>query len=599
MGMSDDGMLDWELLDQYAQKGVQDAFAQIVKRYVDLVYMTCFRDLRDHHLAEDATQAVFLVLAQKAGALRREVVLAGWLFHTARLVVRNIKKQEARRKARERSAAEMLQKASPTELSWGGLSPLLSEGLENLGHKDRDAVLLHYFQHKSLAEVGRATGVSEDAARMRVSRAVQKLRSFFSRKGQTLAVGAVATLLMASSVQAAPPTCAASVVAVVCGTAAHTALAGSSAAALANAATKALFLSKLKMAAAVAAVTLLVPAASLATYRVITTRQEPSGPLPAANNMPSEGVALGPAPAVAHPAGQPAPARPSTGSSKSASRPKSLPSPQAQNPKPDTLKDRLRFKVEGGRLTADGPAAPADGKPVRIALRGVSGETTISRKPASLRVENSRTADRGEIRTRVQYEPGGGIEIQRSARPRSGKEYAILLRQNQGNDAAAKVGQTTLQVTADSGENWTSWTADDFPRFVESYPLAYFAHVAPVLRDLSSSSLFPVPARAGRQALSEAKAAAPRPALAEVLSQRNNSSVAILWRREIEMLNRDVGFLTDCLESDELDVRTAALKQLTVAAGRPVAFDVNAPAEKRRAMLNALRHGIGPMGSAR
>ena len=272
--MSDEGIRDWELLDQYTQKGSQEAFAQIVERYVDLVYTTCFRDLRDHHLAEDSTQAVFLVLAQKALSLRREVVLAGWLFQTARLVVRNARKQEARRKIRERRAAEMIQPTSPTGLAWEGMSPLLSDGLERLSQKDRDAILLHYYQRKTLAEVGGSMGVSEDAARMRVSRAVEKLRSFFRRKGQTMAIGAVATLLMANAVQAAPPTCGPAVVAAVCGSAGKAALAGGAAAALARATMHALWMAKLKTAAAVAAVTLLVPTAGLATYHAVATQRE-------------------------------------------------------------------------------------------------------------------------------------------------------------------------------------------------------------------------------------------------------------------------------------------------------------------------------------
>jgi RNA polymerase sigma factor (sigma-70 family) len=612
MGMSDDGIRDWELLNRYAQKGAQDAFAQIVKRYVDLVYATCFRDLRDHHLAEDATQAVFLVLSRKAASLRCEVVLAGWLFQTARLVVRNVRKQEARRKARERSAAEMLQQSSPSGLAWGGLTPLLNEGLGRLGSKDRDAILLHYFQHKTMAEVGDSTGVSEDAARMRVSRAVQKLRSFFSRKGQTLAVGAVATLLMANAVQAAPPSCAASAVAAVCGTAAHAALASSSAATLASATMKSLVAAKVKMAATIAAMTLLVPAAGMATYHAISTRREADRQVAQEVNSPddsstknvlSEGVALGSAPATAAPAGRPAPARPSASSpnasSPNASSPKSnlsksQPPPRTQTPRVDPpLTDRIRFRVERGLLTVAGPAVPADGKAVPVALRGVAGDTTIARKPSSLSIENHQAADGREVRTRVVYEPGASMALERTIQPRNGKAYALMFRQSHMSNAAMKSGQTTVRVTTDGGESWTSWAADDFPRFAENYPLAYFAHLAPMFRDFSARYLCAVPAAVARKALGEAKAAAEPTALTDLLSQGDTSRAAVLWRREINMLNRDVPFLVDCLESDDLDVRAAALKQLSDVLGKAVAFDVNGPADKRRAALNLLRQRMG------
>ena len=93
--------------------------------------------------------------------------------------------------------------------------------------------------------------------------------------------------------------------------------------------------------------------------------------------------------------------------------------------------------------------------------------------------------------------------------------------------------------------------------------------------------------------LSEAKTVARRPALADLLNHADANGAALLWRREIEMLNRDVAFLLDCLESDELDVRLAALKQFSEVTGKAAAFDAGAPPEKRKAALGALRRGMG------
>ena len=230
-----------------------------------------------------------------------------------------------------------------------------------------------------------------------------------------------------------------------------------------------------------------------------------------------------------------------------------------------------------------------------MALRGLPGETTLTRTPTSLEVENNRTAAGGEIRTRIMCQPGTTMQIQRTIKPRNGKEYAVILQQGRGSETAAKAGpgQTTLRVTADGGENWNSWTAETFPRFVENYPLAFFAHLAPVLRDFYARNLCVVPATVARKALIEAKAPAQRPSLAEVLSHDDAGSAAVVWSRETEMLNRDAGFLVDCLDSDDLDVRGAALKRLNEVTGKAVSFDVNGPPEKRKAAVGVLRRGIG------
>jgi hypothetical protein len=166
-----------------------------------------------------------------------------------------------------------------------------------------------------------------------------------------------------------------------------------------------------------------------------------------------------------------------------------------------------------------------------------------------------------------------------------------MLRQDQGRDQASKAGQgqMTVRVTTDGGATWNSWTAENFPRFRENYPLAYYAHLAPLFRDFAARNLCAVPAAVARKALSEAKAAALRPSLSDLLNHDDANGAAVLWSREIEMLNRDAGFLIDCLECDDLDVRTAALKQFSEVTGKTVTFDVFGPPEKRKAAAGALR----------
>ena len=183
-------MRDWESLREYAAAGSAAAFERVVREHADLVFTTCLRELRDRHLAEDVTQVVFLVLARNAGRLREGTVLAGWLFRTACFSCRNARRQERRRRAHELKAAaarnpmpDQHRHAPPGADEWDAIQPLLHDGLARLRPADRDAVLLRHFEGKSLKEVGDALGVSSDAAQVRVSRAMVRLREFLGRRG--------------------------------------------------------------------------------------------------------------------------------------------------------------------------------------------------------------------------------------------------------------------------------------------------------------------------------------------------------------------------------------------------------------------------------
>lgn len=206
-------MNDWELLTEYLQGGSQEAFAALVERYAGLVYSTCLREVKDQALAEDATQVVFLVLLRKAQTIRPGTVLAGWLFNTARFVSKDALRQERRRRQREQKAAEAMVSEMRThgqEVSWQEIEPLLHEALARLGQDDRNAVLLRYFEGKSLKQTGQAMGVSEDAARQRVNRAVEKLRRYFAQHGYAVAAAVLVGLIYDNAVQAAPAPCLAS-----------------------------------------------------------------------------------------------------------------------------------------------------------------------------------------------------------------------------------------------------------------------------------------------------------------------------------------------------------------------------------------------------
>ncbi|HTV42500.1 MAG TPA: sigma-70 family RNA polymerase sigma factor [Candidatus Sulfotelmatobacter sp.] len=196
---------DFELLEQFARDQSEAAFAELVERHLGLVYSMAFRKTENPQHAEDITQAVFMILARKAGSLGPKTVLPGWLYHTARLTAANFQRAEWRRIRREQEAfMQSTTNESAPDALWRELSPLLEDAMAGLGATDRDAIVLRFFQNHSLAEVGMAIGASEDAAKMRVNRALEKLRKFFYKRGVVSTTAIIAGAIAANSVQAAP-----------------------------------------------------------------------------------------------------------------------------------------------------------------------------------------------------------------------------------------------------------------------------------------------------------------------------------------------------------------------------------------------------------
>ena len=197
-------MDDIELLAQYTQRNSEEAFATLVARHVNLVYSVAMRHVGNAHQAEEITQAVFIILARKARGLSKRTVLSGWLYQTARLTAANFLRAEIRRTHREQEAY-MQSLSNETEPdSWPQIAPLLDTAMAGLSDKDRNAIVLRFFDGKTLKDVGVALGASEDAAKMRVNRAVEKLRKFFTKRGLTLSAAAIAGTVSANAVQAAP-----------------------------------------------------------------------------------------------------------------------------------------------------------------------------------------------------------------------------------------------------------------------------------------------------------------------------------------------------------------------------------------------------------
>src|SRR5205814_7069571 len=196
-------MDDLELLREYAASQSEQAFATLVGRHVDLVYGSALRQVRDSHLAEEVTQMVFIRLARKAGTIRGGVILSGWLFRTTRFVASEVVRMENRRRHREQKAMETVLE-SRDDSPWEQIAPLLDDALAGLSDTDRNAMLLRFFEKKSLKEVGLALGMSDDAAQKRITRALETLRSFFARRGKVISASVLSGTLSASAVPAAP-----------------------------------------------------------------------------------------------------------------------------------------------------------------------------------------------------------------------------------------------------------------------------------------------------------------------------------------------------------------------------------------------------------
>ncbi|MBI3869810.1 MAG: sigma-70 family RNA polymerase sigma factor [Verrucomicrobia bacterium] len=193
------------LLDDYARTGSDAAFRELLARYVDLVYSTALRLLEgDRHRAEDVAQTVFVDLARTARTLSNKVRLGGWLHRHTCFVAANTLRGERRRHSRERQAVEMNVLHDDSGANFALMAPILDEAINELGDADRTAILLRFYEQQEFRHVGAALGSTEDAARMRVTRALEKLQELLVRRGVRTSATALSIALSAHVVQSAP-----------------------------------------------------------------------------------------------------------------------------------------------------------------------------------------------------------------------------------------------------------------------------------------------------------------------------------------------------------------------------------------------------------
>jgi len=199
---------DAQLLRDYAKRGHEAAFRELVARHTDLVYSAALRQVQSTDLAADISQSVFLDLARKAksvaGHLSADASLVGWLYRSTRFAALTHLRHDRRRIAHERLAMEQLLTDSESAPPWEHIRPLLDAALDGLNDGDREALLLRYFKNHDFRTVGATLGISDDAAQKRVSRALERLRDYFTKRGITVGAGGLVAVIAANAVPAAP-----------------------------------------------------------------------------------------------------------------------------------------------------------------------------------------------------------------------------------------------------------------------------------------------------------------------------------------------------------------------------------------------------------
>jgi RNA polymerase sigma factor (sigma-70 family) len=195
---------DMTLVREFATNQSEPAFAALVERHIALVHSAALRQVGDMHLAEEITQAVFIILARKAVSLGPKTILSAWLYRTTRYAAADALRARRRRQAREQEAHMQSILNQPDADAWAQLAPLLDDALAELGETDRTALVLRFFENKTAREIAGALRVEEDAAQKRVARALEKLRGIFVKRGVTLTATVIAGAVAANAVQAAP-----------------------------------------------------------------------------------------------------------------------------------------------------------------------------------------------------------------------------------------------------------------------------------------------------------------------------------------------------------------------------------------------------------
>jgi RNA polymerase sigma factor (sigma-70 family) len=195
---------DRQLLERFVTRREEEAFAAILERHGPLVLGLCRRLLEHEQDAEDAFQATFLILARKAGSIRKREALAGWLYEVAYRVAMRMRTAAGRQRALERQTTDMPQTDPAAEAAWREVRPILDEELHRLPTKYRSCLVLCYLEGRSNREAARELGWPEGSMSRRLARARELLRTRLSRRGVIVSVGVLGTMLPEKTTAAVP-----------------------------------------------------------------------------------------------------------------------------------------------------------------------------------------------------------------------------------------------------------------------------------------------------------------------------------------------------------------------------------------------------------
>lgn len=204
---------DWELLERYRAEGTEEAFGELVARHVHWIHSAARRQVGDDDLAKDVTQMVFSDLARKAHSLSRGTIVGAWLHRATRFASHRVLLSRRRQEERDRIHLQSKEAQSTSPINWAEVSTELDAALDGLPRRDREAIVLRYFECLDFRSIGADLGVTEDAAQKRVGRALEKLRIVLGRRGISSGVPALATALASNAVTPAPVSLAAAITA--------------------------------------------------------------------------------------------------------------------------------------------------------------------------------------------------------------------------------------------------------------------------------------------------------------------------------------------------------------------------------------------------